>query len=710
MLAAAAALTAVVAPTSALAADAPARVFEQVTPVHKGTGDVYSAQTSTADGNAIVFNTFGTMDGGGAALFQSMYVSRRGDDGWQTKGFTPVPPVASPNIGSAWSAMEPSADLNTFYYYAPSYGPPAGPDDQNTGDDVVASHPGGTWDLLSTSATLPDTGSGSAYYVGRSDDGNHVLFYANRVLAPGVTVNDGTQVYDATGGGLTLVSVDDTGQPVPYAMLGSRQGGTTAAPDRTAISTDGSHIVFSSPTAVYVRIGGTTTIEVSASQKAGSVGQPAPTGATFMGAARDGSRIVFTSPDQLTDDAPSGGGIYAFDVPSRTLTLIAATSNPHIIKIAPDGARVYFTSADQLVPAKGVAGGNNIYVADDGSGVRFIAAVDSSVYLNLWSSGESLSSAVVSPDGTRLAFGNPTNLTSYDSGGKLEVYVYDDAKHHVTCASCPPDGAAVTADASIADTSTGYAPTGGYLPRGFTTDNRLFFSTPQALTTADTNGVSDVYVADADGTRHLISTGTDPNGAYYEDNSTDGRDVFLITRGALASTDDDNGVIDIYDARVGGRAAPVAPPACSGEDCKPAASAPPTAPALASLTAFDTSSAPVSAEGGKTTFSVSSISAAARIAWARTGMLTLKVRVSDAAEVRVSGRAAIGRKTVTVASGRAMRTTAGTTTVTVRLTAAARSALKRSGRLTVRLTVSSTGTTKTAHATVALRASRKASR
>ena len=90
--------TLAVATPSALAADAPARVFEQVTPVHKYTSDVYAAQTASADGNAIAFNTYGSMDGGGAALFSSTYVARRGDDGWHTQGFTPIPPVASPNL------------------------------------------------------------------------------------------------------------------------------------------------------------------------------------------------------------------------------------------------------------------------------------------------------------------------------------------------------------------------------------------------------------------------------------------------------------------------------------------------------------------------------------------------------------------------------------------------------------------------------------
>jgi hypothetical protein len=701
--------TLAVAAPSAHAADTPARVFEQVTPVHKYSSDVNAAQTASADGDALAYNTYGTMEGGGAALFLSTYIARRGDDGWHTQGFTAIPAVASPNTNNNWGYLEPSADFNTFYASATPLGGAAGPDDQNSSNDVVAVHAGGTFDLLSRPDGAPTTDSGDAYYAGRAEGGGHVLFSTSRTLIDGVADDNLPRLYDATPAGVKLVSVDEHGAPVSDALLGSRLVTVTAAPDRTAISSDGSQVVFAGPTNVYARIDGTTTIPVSASQKAGAVGTPA-TSAKFMGAAQDGSRIVFSSPDQLTDNAPTGGGIYAFDVASRTLSLIAAVASPHIVRISPDGARVYFHAAAQLVPGKGTAGADNLYVADDGSGVRYIATVDAGSAVSLYNAGESLSTAVVSPDGTRLAFRATANLTSYNSAGQTEVYVYDDTAHRVTCASCPSGGAAATGGASIQDNSSSGANPGTYMPRGFTTDNRLFFSTPQALVAGDGNGVSDVYEADPDGARHLISTGTGPDPAYYADNSADGRDVFFTTRSALAASDIDNGVLDVYDARVGGRAVPVAPPACSGDGCKPPASAPPVALSLDSATAFDTSKAPVSSGSAKTTFRVSAIGATARSAWVRTGTLALKVRVSDAAEVRVSGRAAIGRKTLTVASGRAMRTGAGSVTVKVRLTTAARSALRRSGRLTVRLTVSSTGTSKTAHTTAVLRASRKASR
>ena len=175
----------------------------------------------------------------------------------------------------------------------------------------------------------PATGSADAYYLGRSDDGRHVLFSTARPIVAGVPDDLRPKLYDATR--QRREARQRRRERRRGLRRAARQPHRQRRPrpaDRTAISTDGSHIVFASPTQVYVRIDGNTTILVSASQKAGSVGDPAPTSATFMGAARDGSRIVFSSPDQLTDNAPSGGGIYAFDVASRTLTLIAAVGDP----------------------------------------------------------------------------------------------------------------------------------------------------------------------------------------------------------------------------------------------------------------------------------------------------------------------------------------------------------------------------------------------
>jgi hypothetical protein len=78
------------------------------------------------------------------------------------------------------------------------------------------------------------------------------------------------------------------------------------------------------------------------------------------------------------------------------------------------------------------------------------------------------------------------------------------------------------------------------------------------------------------------------------------------------------------------------------------------------------------------------------------------VHVSDDAAVTAKASATLGKKKTTVASRAAVRAGAGTVKVPLKLSSKARSALKRSHKLTVRIAVTCTGSRTTAHATVVL--------
>ena len=99
------------------------------------------------------------------------------------------------------------------------------------------------------------------------------------------------------------------------------------------------------------------------------------------------------------------------------------------------------------------------------------------------------------------------------------------------------------------------------------------------------------------------------------------------------------------------------------------------------------------------------ISAAARSTWARTGKLTLSVRVSDSAVLSAKATAKLrgAKKASTVASATGGRASAGTVKLKLTLSSTARSSLKRSGKLTVKLAVSCSDTKTIKHATVVLR-------
>ena len=114
--------------------------------------------------------------------------------------------------------------------------------------------------------------------------------------------------------------------------------------------------------------------------------------------------------------------------------------------------------------------------------------------------------------------------------------------------------------------------------------SRVFFNSYDALLPSDTNGVQDVYQwrrpgsgectaasssysARNGGCVDLISSGQSPQLSEFVDATPNGNDVFFTTGSSLIKPDP--GLIDIYDARVGGGFDyPTTTPGCEGETCQ----------------------------------------------------------------------------------------------------------------------------------------------
>jgi hypothetical protein len=686
------------APAAAVAGP-PRRAYELVSPAEKSGYDVNTGLKASPDGDAYAYWASGGFGDVNSSVFNAFYSAHRTAAGWTSASLSPTWATGSPSINNILSIADLSADVGTAYYTADGVDPLVA-DDQNAATDVYsASGPATTW--LSPGLTLPDTGSGDARYAGRSDDGRTVVMTSARPLT-----GDGpagrAAVYDRVDGVAHLVSVPPAGDPAftTDAALGAGHApGVPFEPaDRTAVSADGSRVFFTVGGQLYARIDDRETQLVSASRRTGAVGTPSAAAPAFYGASSDGTRVVFGADAPLTDDA-THGGVYLADLATGTLSLLAdvdTTGGRSIlgaVQTSADGLRTFFVS-DAALAAGATDGQPNLYVSNPGvPAPRFVArlaAGDSGA----WSAGEQGNDVAISPGGTTLAFRSARNLTGYDSAGQIEVYVYDAAADSVACASCAAAGVAATGSAELHESARAQT-------RNVASDGTVFFDTPEALTAGDDDGVADVYAWTAAGGARLLTPGTTA-GARYVDSSRDGSDVFLRTTASLVGADVDGGAADVYDVRVGG-GFPDAPAPCTGSACRGAQTPQPPAPAApASLTATD-AGGPAPAGPPATTFRLSSISAAARASWVRTGHVVLTVRLSDAAVVGVSGRATIARKRATVAGGRAGRTSAGTVHVTVTLTTAARRALTRSGRLTIALTVTVSGTTRTSHATVVLR-------
>ncbi len=219
--------------------------------------------------------------------------------------------------------------------------------------------------------------------------------------------------------------------------------------------------------------------------------------------------------------------------------------------------------------------------------------------------------ARLSADGQTLLFSSGRQLTSSDNSiGASELYRYTQGEG-ITCVSCRPGGEAPVGipTKQVSPSLTVPESPASTLSRSLSANgNRIFFESTDALVARDTNGAGgcpivgsalqsfpacqDVYQWEAKGTGScnseaqnggclsLVSTGKSTFPSFFLDASLSGDDVFIITRSELVRQDTD-GVLDVYDAKVGGGLVgqnPVPDVCLSNPDCKPPQPAAPPPP------------------------------------------------------------------------------------------------------------------------------------
>lgn len=605
------------------------RAFEMVSPPDKNSGEVgfpgspgglvdpffsVTPLQASATGAAISYPSFTAFGDADSAPAASRYLSRRGPAGWTTDNITPEnregftrDPFRGFSSDLAFSAVvqrEPKLDPAAI----------DGVENLYLRNDLT----GGVTALTTEAPRGPDAGTGSycVSFAGASAGSDRVIFAAKGALTPDAPEAAGISLYEWSAGNLSLVSMLPGNVPAPpSASAGFGAGGgcqMNQAIVHNAISADGSRIFWTTGGELYARLGGTQTIQLDAPQ-----GGPGPAGGgLFWAASDDGSKVFFTSPNQLTADASTGGSgdLYMYDVDAETLVDLTVDPTPGsdppsvqgLLGAGEEGDYAYFVASGVLT-AGAIAGQPNLYVWHAGEGVQYIATVspgDAAIRndtgvprfskltgpFSSWKAAPSEQTARVTPDGRHLAFMSVAPLTGYDNFDQLrgepvsQVYLYGADSDELSCASCNPSRARPAGFSELPVWITPYEQ-----PRYLSDDGgRLFFQSFDSLALDDTNGTQDVYeferggVGSCDagsptfdavsgGCLHLLSTGTSAGESYFLDASSDGSDVFLSTRQRLLSSDEDERY-DIYDARIGGGfpLPPTPPAACLGESCRPA--------------------------------------------------------------------------------------------------------------------------------------------
>jgi hypothetical protein len=580
------------------------RAWEMVSPLDKNGGGVLSEAAnviSSTDGNGVVYGSRSgfadTKSTGPVGITQ--YLARRGQEGWDTTAISPLQNHAV--LQTLFTRDEAgifSEDLSKGIFFA--YDLPGATDDFHSDINIYQedSASGGVTTLNST-AQLGAPDPGFPLYVnlnsvGASADVEVDSFPSINQLLPNATPGV-ENAYEWDHGTLRVAGILPNGD-VPATGSSVPHGGSFYL-YRESVSADGSRVAFMAEVEgqkqLFLRRDHTSTARVSESE--GSTPVPAPEHVHLDWMSPDGHHLLFTTTSQLVDTDTNGGlDLYLYtDGPNpkseNNLTLISG----------PEGAAGGEMSEEDVLGASDDAG--RIYYLGDNChcGYRQIYYWDHGVTKQLssenlqgreWGSTDYPGNSRVSSDGLHMAVLTSTPLTPQETHEHQQVYVYDAQDGAFTCASCNAIGDTQSEATVIAHaTSQGLTKEmPSVKPRWLSADGkRVFFTTAAALVPEDKNGVEDVYSYDTqDGQRRLITSGRGEEGAWFENASKDGSDVFFVTRQSLVGRDGDE-LVDLYDARVnGGFVEPPPPPApCSGEGCRgPLSSATPVnSPATSSF-------------------------------------------------------------------------------------------------------------------------------
>ena len=558
------------------------RGWEMVSPIDKNGGAISAPGTVSGGGvfqaaaGAGAF-TYSSVDSFGAgaqsAPSGSQYVATRGGSGWANANIsTPMlsgsygsdpdgPPyqLFSGSLGFGLLSNgercrgEAGGECPVANPALPGSGAPAGYRDyyRRTG--------AGGFESLLEAADLSHTSLGPQQFelrlVAATPDLAHVVVSscaaltanATEVTAPGGCDPAAQNLYEWSGGGLSLVNL------LPAATTGT-PGARIAAPSGS-ISSDGSRVYFTAEGNLYLREGNATKLVLETAPNA------------FAGASVNGSVAYLVAAGQLSRYSATAGTV-------TPLTTGSAVEG--VLGISADGSKVYYAESGAVFLRDGAT----------------VTEVASSALPSNWP--PATGSARVSADGSHLLFLSDAELTGYPSEGKTEVFLYGPPPGggaQLTCVSCNPSGETPQGSATI----PGARPNGSgpgaiavYKPRNLSADgNRVFFETPDSMSSGDTNsGVTDVYeweaggagtCASSDGCVQLISGGRDQEPAYFLDADEGGGQAFFLTAASLYPPDP--GSYDVYVAAEGGGfAVPVVPIPCVADACQvlPAAPEDPT--------------------------------------------------------------------------------------------------------------------------------------
>jgi hypothetical protein len=536
-------------------AEAP-RVYEQVTPTEKGSGQVdpsrgYLLSPSGENMSFVELNG----EGSRAAPLETRYVTKRGPSGWGPAVPTD-PPMNVPRVTVFATTLGISPDFSHALVVSNKKLTPGAL--ENATDLYVENLETGTFKLVATTDAPTAFGHFTAIanldeFIAGNADYSKVIFESEQPMT-GATGVTGAAIYSwSEAEGLKVLSTLPDGSIAP-AKLVYRD----IHEQVRRVSEDLSRVYFAlvegEGEGIYLNESGNVRA-ISTPRILGGPTTPQP--GRVLGASQDGRFAFFlvSSNVPLTEDAPEAlYDVYRYDaVTGEVLYLGDQALDPgrgQSLGVSDDGNTIYFLTPNG--PAVW-SGGSLQTVPDPGSALPLSEL------------------SYVSSNGRYLEFENNEEFNGSEFFIPKTIYLYDHATGQTVCISCQangsnPRGANLPDNESLINAQR---------PSPLGNDGEALFTTTARLVPGDVNGLKDVY-SYRDGVVRLISPGNGPYPAIFADRSADGKDIYFTTAQGLVPQDKDLST-DIYDARRGGASAAPSTEAtvCVGESCAgPAAAAP----------------------------------------------------------------------------------------------------------------------------------------
>lgn len=647
------------------------RAYEMVSPVEKAGHNVELGvamqSPAAAEGDAVVYvsqGEFAEPEGGSAVFSDNNYLGVGGTSGWSSLSeFLPASISPSPGGLSSERPLLFSPDLSRM---ATCGAPGEGSSLTEPGIVCALREPDGSWVASPVFPDIPGKGiTESVNVYGASSDLSRIFFIlaAGRLLPADTetgtihNAESGSGIYEVAGLGtggpvtLRLVNVDNEGVEIgsTVPLLGNSSGGNSDGTDFHAISEDGETVYFEATPnggvqTLYARVDAAYTVPISEPSSTLCIECQTARGlqasATFQGASADGSKVFFTTEQELLSGHTTNN-LYEYnaDAPAGYQISDISGGGPEaevqgVLRNSDDGSHVYFVARGVLTGQPNAQGqeaqlgADNLYVYERDSEYPagrtvFIAMLCSNPSRSgtvedeacedstiggegglspgadeaLWHEKEYVSDHAVdvTKNGDYMDFETWAHLLPEDTNAGTAIYRYDASTGQLTWVSRPADGFSGHAGegdsatiSALRGTESGADPDVDDIARSINEDGEdVIFVTKEKLQADDVNEENDVYLWH-DGTVSMISDGHDYAGTLTT-MSASGSDIYIQATEKLVGQDIDQDR-DVYDARVdGGYPAPIpAPPQCGvvaeGEACQGAPSTLPVFGAPGSVT------------------------------------------------------------------------------------------------------------------------------